>query len=91
MKNQLLSFLNRKIVSDRTGHALAQVLICAATLFVGALSLRKLVSLDLTEAQLFFGILLCAILTMLMFLIALVIPLASCVQHETSRSEKLKG
>ena len=91
MKHPLHSFLNRKIVADHLVLTFTQIICVIASGFVAALSFRKLLSLDLTEAQIFAGILLSAVVPMLILVIALLLPLAFYPHHQTSQPQQLKA
>ena len=91
MKHHLHSLLNRNIVADHIVLTLTQIVCVIASGFVGALSFRKLLSLDLTEAQIFAGILLSAVVPMLILVLALLLPLAFYPHRETVRPKQLKA
>ena len=76
MKQQLARVMNRPIVADATMAKLVQILSFAAAISVLTLSLWKLTRLDLTEAQLFFGVLLSVITPLLLVILGCLIPLA---------------
>ncbi len=76
MKHQIAQILNRKIVADDTAAKVVQILCFAVSIFVLALSLWKLSRLELTEAQVFFGVLLSGITPMLMIILGLLLPIA---------------
>ena len=74
MKHQIAQILNREIVADDTMAKLVRIMCIVASLFVLSLSLWKLLRLDLSEAQLFFGVLLAPITPMLLLILGLVLP-----------------
>lgn len=76
MKHQIIPILNLHLVADNTVAKFVQILCFAVSILVLTLSLWKLARLDLTEAQLFFGVLLSAIMPMLFIVLGILIPLA---------------
>jgi len=74
MKFQIAHTLNRNIVADDIVVNLVRILCFSGGLFVFGLSLWKLLRLDLTEAQIFFGILLSSISAMLLIFLGLLLP-----------------
>lgn len=76
MKLQITQTLNRKIADDETVANLFRILSIAASLFVLMLSLWKLTRMELTESQLFFGVLLAPITPILLLVLGLLLPMA---------------
>ncbi len=76
MKHQISQILNRHIVADATVAKFVQYLCFVASIFVLALSLRTLSRLDLTEPQMFFGVLLSFVTPMLFIIGGLLMPMA---------------
>jgi len=76
MKHQITQILNRHIVADDTVARFVQILCFVVSIFVLTLSLWKLSRLDLTESQIFFGVLLSVITPMLFILLGVLMPIA---------------
>ena len=76
MRQQITESLNYKVTNDAFDMRLAQVACFVAGLLVLALSFWKLTRLDLTEAQLFLGILLSFAMPLLFIVISLLLPLS---------------
>jgi uncharacterized membrane protein YiaA len=76
MKLQITQTLNRNIVADDAMAKFVRVLCFVAGIFVLGLSLWKLSHLDLTESQIFFGVLLSGIMPMLLIVLGLLLPIA---------------
>ena len=76
MKHQIAQILNRKIVADATVAKLVQILCFVGSIFVLALSLWKVSQVDLTELQIFGGVLLSSIIPMLLIILGLLLPTA---------------
>ena len=76
MKHQIVQILNLHLVADNTVAKFVQILCFAVSIFVLTLSLWKLACLDLTEAQLFFGVLLSSIMPILLIVLGILMPLA---------------
>ncbi len=74
--NTITQILNRNIVADDTVAKLGRVLCFVAGIFVLVLSLWKLSRLDLTESQIFFGVLLSSITPILLIVSGLLLPIA---------------
>ena len=74
MKHQIKELLSHKISSDVFDMRLGQGACFVASALVGALSFWKLTRLDLTEAQLFFGVLLSFVTPLLFIVIGLLLP-----------------
>lgn len=60
----ILRELNRRLTSERFDKGLGRIACYVAAIFVQLLGLNKLVALDLTEAQIFFGVLLVGMLSL---------------------------
>ena len=69
--------LRQKISSDSLDAKLGQVLLSVAGVLVFAVSFWKLTRLDLTEVQLFFGVLLSLCVPLLLMIAALLLPVAA--------------
>ena len=82
MKHQIIPILNLHLVADNTVAKFVQILCFAVSILVLTLSLWKLARLDLTEAQLFFGVLLSAIMPMLFIVLGILIPLAVAPKND---------
>ena len=76
MRRYITERLSRKITNDVFDRRLGQCICFAAGLLVLALSFWKLTRLDLTEAQLFFGILLSFVMPLIFIVIGLLLPLS---------------
>ncbi len=76
MKHPIIQVLNRHIVADHIVVRLVQILLFVAGISTLMLSLWKLSRLDLTEAQLFFGVLLSPITPMLFIILGVLFPMA---------------
>jgi hypothetical protein len=76
MKHRITQILSLSIVADHTMARVVQVLCFVVSIFVLTLSLWKLGRLDLTEAQMFLGVLLSAIMPLHFVVIGLLMPLA---------------
>jgi hypothetical protein len=76
MRQKFLESLNYKVTNDAFDMRFAQVACFIAGQLVLALSLWKLTRLELTEAQLFFGILLSFAMPLLFIVIGLLLPLS---------------
>ncbi len=76
MKHQIIQILNLHLVADNTVAKLVQILCFVVSIFVLTLSLWKLARLDLTEAQLFFGVLLSSLMPLLFIVLGILMPLA---------------
>ena len=83
MKHPIVQLLNRNVVADETLIRLAQVACFVVGVAVLALSIWKLARLDLTEAQLFCGVLLALVTPLLLIVIGLLLPISI-----TTRSAK---
>jgi uncharacterized membrane protein len=81
MKLHIAQILNRNIVADDTLMRLGQFLCFVAGVFVLSLSLWKLSRLDLSEAQVFFGVLLSLITPLLLVLMGLLLPIARTAKN----------
>ena len=81
MKQQIAQVLNRNIVADNTLLSLLQSICFVLSIAALALSFWKLSRLDLTESQLFFGILLSSITPLLFIVIGLLLPFARTVKN----------
>ncbi len=66
--------LSYKITTDAFDMRLAQVASFVAAVLVLTLSFWKLTRLELTEAELFFGVLLCFTMPLLLIVIGLLLP-----------------
>ena len=76
MKTHLPPFLNRQILSEQAIVRLSQLLCFIGAVFALVLSFSKLSRLELTEVQIFFGMLLCMVTPLLLIVIGLLVPLA---------------
>ncbi len=76
MKHQIIQILNLQLVADNTVAKFVQILCFAVSILVLTLSLWKLARLDLTEAQLFFGVLLSSLMPLLFIVLGILMPLA---------------
>ena len=81
MKQQIAQILNRNIVADHTLMGLVQILCFVGGIVAFGLSFWKLSRLELTEVQLFFGVLLSTITPLLFIVIGLLVPLATTVKN----------
>lgn len=85
MKQQIAKIMGFKITSDSFDLNLIRVAFFFTAIFVMILSLRKLSRLDLTEAELFFGVLLSLITPLLLVILGLIYPaLCSCRDRKGS-------
>ena len=74
MKQQIAHLMTRRITSDSFDLNFVRAACFAGAAFVLALSFWKLTRLELTEAQLFFGILLSTITPLLFIVLGLLFP-----------------
>ena len=81
MKQQITQILNRNIVADNTLLSLLQIMCFLLSIVALVLSFWKLSRLDLTESQLFFGVLLSLITPLLFIVLGLLLPLARTVKN----------
>ncbi len=81
MKHQIVQILNLHLVADNTVAKLVQILCFVVSIFVLTLSLWKLARLNLTEAQLFFGVLLSSITPLLFVVLGCLMPLAIATKN----------
>ena len=82
MKQQIAKIMGYRITNDSFDMNLARVASFVAAVFVMALSLGKLTRLELTEEQLFFGLLLSVITPLLMIIVGLLLPISwSAPEH----------
>lgn len=77
MSQPITELLNCKITNHAFDMRLAQAACFVAGLLVLALSFWKLTRFDLTEAQLFFGMLLSFVMPLILIVIGLLLPLSS--------------
>ena len=77
MKDTMIGLLGHKISSDSFDTKLAQAAFSVAGVLVLALSFWKLTRLDLSEAQLFFGVLLSLCPPLLLMVVGLLLPIAT--------------
>ncbi len=82
MKQHLAESLSYKITKDAFDRRLGQVVCFAAAVLVLALSIWKLTHLDLTEAQLFFGVLLSFVMPLLLIAIGLLLPISTAIKKD---------
>ena len=82
MNHSITQFMRRRLSSDVFDRKLGQVACFGAGLLVLALSLWKVTRLDLTEAQLFFGVLLSLIVPLLCMIMGLLLPIAEAVTKQ---------
>lgn len=75
MKQQIIQILNRHIVADDTVMRFLPIPMFVAGISTLMLNLRKLSRLDLTEAQLFFGVLLSLIVLLLFIILGILLPM----------------
>ena len=84
MKDMATQFLGHKITSDTFDMKLAQVACFVVGLLVLVLSFWKLTRLDLSEAQLFFGVLLSLCAPLLFIIVGLLLPVATAHRKSTA-------
>jgi uncharacterized membrane protein YiaA len=77
MKNAIIQFLGRRISDDSFDAKLARVACFVAGVLVFALSIWKLTRLELSEAQLFFGVLLSGCVPLLCIILGFLSAFAS--------------
>ena len=77
MKDTTIGLLGQKFTSDSFDAKLAQVGCFVAGVLVLAASFWKLTRLDLSEAQLFFGVLLSLCAPLLLIVVGLLLPVAA--------------
>ncbi len=77
MKSTIIGLFGDKITSDSFDAKLAQAASFFAGVLVLALSFWKLTRLDLSEAQLFFGVLLSLCPPLLLMVVGLLLPVAT--------------
>jgi cytochrome bd-type quinol oxidase subunit 2 len=80
MKCHIAEWLNRKITNEDSDIRVAQSVCFVAAVLVLALSQWKLARLDLTESQLFFGVLLSLAAPLLFVVIGLLLPIQRRIQ-----------
>jgi hypothetical protein len=80
MKQQIARVLNRNIISNDTMLSVVQIMCFGLSIVAFALTSQKLSRLDLTEAQLFFGVLLSVIVSLLFIVLGLLLPLSKTVK-----------
>jgi hypothetical protein len=76
MKHPIVQLLKRNIVADEILMRVVQLACFVAGVAVLALSIWKLTRLDLTEAQLFAGVLLALVTPLLLIVIGLLLPIS---------------
>lgn len=76
MKQQIAKIMGSQITSDSFDLNFIRVAFFAAAIFVMTLSFWKLSRLELTEAELFFGVLLSLITPLLLAVVGIIFPLA---------------
>ncbi|OGT96000.1 MAG: hypothetical protein A3I79_08965 [Gemmatimonadetes bacterium RIFCSPLOWO2_02_FULL_71_11] len=76
MKATMTGFFGRRISSDAFDTRLGQVVCFVASGLFLVVSMWKLAQLDLTEVQLFFGVLLSFCVPLLLLIVGLVLPSA---------------
>ena len=82
MNHWIAQLLARRLTNDGFDLKLAQVAYFGAGVLVLALSMWKLTRFDLTEAQLFFGVLLSFITPLLLVVIGLLLPIAKAARQQ---------
>ena len=77
MKDTIARFFGHPISSDAFDTRLGQVVCFVAGVLMLVVSMWKLTQLDLSEAQLFFGVLLSLCVPLLLIIVGLVLPIAT--------------
>jgi hypothetical protein len=80
MKHHIREWLNHQITDDAFDMRLAQRACFVVSALVLGISFRKLTRLDLTESQLFFGVLLSSATPLLFIVIGLLLPIWRAVK-----------
>ena len=80
MRHHITEWLSHKITNDVFDMRLGQGACFVAGLLVLAVSLWKLTRLDLTESQLFFGLLLSFVTPLLFIVLGLLLPILRAVK-----------
>jgi len=84
----LFRYLNRKFTSDAFDAHAGQYAAWAVSMLVLVLGIFKLVSLDLTEAELFLGMLLVFAVMLLVFNLGMLLPLTQAVKQMKKDRER---
>ena len=84
MKDTPARFFGRTISSDAFDTKLGQVVCFVGSVVTLVVSLWKLTQLDLTEAQLLFGLLLSLTVPLLLLIVGLVLPMARTAWKQQS-------
>jgi hypothetical protein len=77
VKDTIIRFFGHTITSDAFDLRLGQAVCFVGGVLMLAVSMWKLTRLDLSEAQFFFGVLLSLCVPLLLFIVALVLPIAA--------------
>ncbi len=81
MRELIRQWLGHRVSGEVFDARLGQVLCFVAGVLILALSLWKLARLELTEAQLFLGVLLSLVVPLLFIVIGLLLPIASAIRR----------
>ncbi len=81
MRERIRQLLGKRVTDNLFDARLGQVVCFIAGVLVLALSLWKLTRLELTEAQLFFGVLLSLAVPLLFIVIGLLLPISSAMRR----------
>ena len=84
MRDQIKRFMSRRTTSEAFDIRFAQVACFVAAVLVLALSIWKLTRLDLTETQLFFGVLLSLFVPLLCVVVGLLLPVVRADRKTTA-------
>ena len=83
MTRRVVHMLGLRITNDSFDAKFGQFVCFAAAVLMMVLSFLKLTRLDLTEAQLFFGMLLSLIVPLLLIIIGLLLPVARAARGKS--------
>ena len=84
MRYRITQFMSRRVSSDGFDLRLGQAACFVVSVVVFALSIWKFTRLDLTEAQLFFGVLLSGCVPLLCVVVGLLLPVARAGRKSTA-------
>ncbi|MBI1746090.1 MAG: hypothetical protein HYR55_05835 [Acidobacteria bacterium] len=82
MKDAIARFFGRTITSDAFDTRLGQAVCFVGGMLMVVVSMWKLTRLELSEAQFFFGLLLSLCVPLLLFIVGLVLPIATTARKQ---------
>ena len=83
MNHSITQFLGRKLSNDEFDLKLARVTCFGAGALVLVFSMWEVLRLDLTEVQVFFGVLLSLVVPLLCMIMGLLLPIAAIVRNRS--------